>query len=107
MVKQLLKERKRKMEVKNNILLKSSYYNIFTLLSCKVFSYKSKRPIVDCQPDGKWRIGSTVGIAPKCNDVIIERFLVKDGKTIKKGTVEYVPNGTKDIKYILKNNNIS
>lgn len=67
---------------------------------------QTKRFAVDCQPSGKWRVGDTIGFVPKGHDCIIEGFVVRKGKTVRKGKVTLVPNGGKDIHYIMRGNDI-
>lgn len=64
------------------------------------------RPVVDVNPNGKWRIGSTIGMAPKGHDCILEGFVVRKGKTVKEGTVTYIPSTGKQRNFILRNNDI-
>lgn len=65
-----------------------------------------KKPVVDLQPNGKWRLGDVGGKVPKGHDCILEGFLVRGGKVVKKGTVTYVPNNSGEINYIFRKNYI-
>lgn len=66
-----------------------------------------RRPVIDCNPNGKWRIGDTIGTVPKGHDCVIEGFVVRKGRTVRRGKVTHVPNGTKDIHYILRGNDVA
>ena len=47
----------------------------------RVYLADQRRPVVDCNPNGKWRIGDTIGTVPKGHDCVIEGFVVRGGKT--------------------------
>ncbi len=66
----------------------------------------AKRSAVDCQPNGKWRLGDTVGIVPKGHDCILEGFVIRKGRTVRKGTIAYVPNGGGEMNYIFRGNDV-
>jgi hypothetical protein len=65
------------------------------------------RLIVDCNPDGKWRFGDTIGKVPRGHDCIIEGFIVRSGKTVKRGKVTHIPNDGGEINYILRGNDVA
>jgi hypothetical protein len=89
--------------IMNNVLLNGAWIKLDGL---SLFGPGKARPVVDCQPNGKWRVGSTVGKVPAGHNCVIEGFLVRKGKTVRKGTVAYVPNGGAGIDYILRGNDI-
>lgn len=74
--------------------------------SIQTYATGGGRPVVDCNPNGKWRIGDTVGTVPKGHDCVIEGFVVRGGRTVKRGKTTIVPNGGKDINYILRGNDV-
>lgn len=73
----------------------------------RTYLVNQRRPVIDCNPNGKWRIGDTIGTVPKGHDCIIEGFMVRKGKTVKRGTVTCVPNGSGDVNYILRGNDVA
>lgn len=72
-----------------------------------LFAIGQKRPVVDCQPNGKWRMGDTIGKVPGGHDCILEGFTVRGGKTVCRGKVTYVPNGGGGPNYILRGNDVA
>jgi hypothetical protein len=72
----------------------------------RLYLADQRRPVVDCQPNGKWRIGDTIGSVPRGHDCVIEGFMVRGGKTVRKGKVTHVPNGGGDVNYILRGNDV-
>jgi len=71
-----------------------------------VLGNSTRRFAVDYQPNGKWRVGDTIGHVPHGHDCVIEGFVVRKGKTVKKGKITMVPNGGGDINYIFRGNDI-
>lgn len=72
----------------------------------RLYMADQRRPAIDCRPDGKWRIGDTVGTVPRGHDCVIEGFVVRKGRTVRRGKATHVPNGGKDVNYILRGNDV-
>jgi hypothetical protein len=65
-----------------------------------------RRLAADCGSDGKWRVGDTVGTVPKGHDCAIEGFVVRGGRTARRGKVTHMPNGGGDLNHILRGNDV-
>jgi len=72
----------------------------------RLYMADQRRPVIDCQPNGKWRFGDMIGTVPKGHDCVIEGFVVRKGRTVRRGKVTHVPNGGGDVNYILRGNDV-